>query len=56
MEATMNRYVIPRSLEDFTESEFYDWLNEGLKEAHEGRLLDFDTVFDELDERFSAYE
>lgn len=56
MEAALHYYAVPRPLEELTETEFCNWLNEGIEEAREGRYLDFDTVFDELDGRVSAYE
>lgn len=41
-------------LEDMTEEEFRQFILEGVKDIEEGRVLDFDTVFDELEERYKS--
>ncbi len=43
-------------LEELTETEFYNFINEGLEDMYNGRLFDFNTVFDELERRFCADE
>ena len=41
-------------LQDMTEEEFRQFILEGVKDIEEGRLLDFDTVFDELEGRYKS--
>ena len=51
MEATINY-----SQEEVTRMEIRSFVNEGLQDVYQNKLLDFDTVFDELEERYSANE
>lgn len=38
--------------EDMARMEIRSFVNEGLKDLKEGRLLDFDEAFDELESRY----
>lgn len=49
MEAT-----IMQSLDNFTEEDFCKFISEGLRDVHDGNLLDFDATFDELEKRYDA--
>ena len=51
MEAAMNI-----SQESNTVAEIRSFVNEGLQDVYHNRLLDFDSVFDELEERYTANE
>lgn len=46
--------VINYSQEDITRMEIRDFINEGLQDVSNNKLLDFDTTFDELEKRYSA--
>ena len=39
---------------DSAQAELCNFVNEGLQDILNGKLLDFDTTFDELEERFGA--
>ncbi len=47
MEVTINF-----SKEEMAKMEIRSFVNEGLQDMYHGRLLDFDTTFDELEERY----
>lgn len=49
MEATMSY-----SQEEIARMEIRAFVNEGLQDVYQDKLLDFDTTFDELEERYSA--
>lgn len=51
MEAKINY-----SQEDVTRMEIRSFVNEGLQDAYQNRLLDFEASFDELEERYVANE
>lgn len=51
MEATINF-----SQEEIARMEIRDFVNEGLQDVYHNKLLDFDTTFHELEERYSANE
>lgn len=51
MEATVNF-----SQEECTKKEIRSFVNEGLQDVKNDRLLDFDSTFDELEERYHANE
>jgi len=51
MEATINY-----SQEEVTRMEIRSFVNEGLQDVYQNKLLDFDETFDELEERYSANE
>lgn len=51
MEATINF-----SQEEIARTEIRDFVNEGLQDVYHNNLLDFDTTFHELEERYSANE
>lgn len=51
METTINY-----SQEEVARMEIRRLVNEGLQDAHDNKLLDFDTAFDELEERYGANE
>lgn len=51
MEAT-----IPFPHEEHTRMEIHKFINEGLQDVRHNRLLDFNTTFDELEERYGANE
>jgi len=51
MEATINY-----SQKEITRKEIRNFVNEGLQDVYQSKLLDFDTTFDELEERYSANE
>ena len=44
----------PRCLDDMTKEEFWEFIEEGLEDYHAGRIMDFDTAFNELEKRYSA--
>ncbi len=46
--------AIDYSQKSVAEKEFISFINEGLKDAYNNSLLDFDTVFDELEERYKV--
>lgn len=37
-----------------TEFDFHDFINEGLKDVKNGKLISFDDAFEELEKRYSA--
>lgn len=39
---------------DFSSTEFAEFINAGLRDVENNNLLDFDTVFDKLRERYNA--
>lgn len=47
MEATINY-----SQEECAKIEIRKFVNEGLQDMYDNKLLDFDTTFDELEERY----
>ena len=49
MEATINY-----SQEEVVRMEIRKFVNEGLQDVHDNKLLDFDATFDELEERYNA--
>lgn len=49
MEATVSY-----SKEDFTRVELRKFIEEGLQDAYDGNVQDFDATFDELEKRYSA--
>ena len=49
MEITVNY-----SQEEIARMEIQAFVNEGLQDVYQNKLLDFDTTFDELEERYSA--
>lgn len=51
MEATINY-----SQEEVARMEIRKFINEGLQNVYDNKLLDFDTTFDELEERYNANE
>ncbi len=51
MEATIHY-----SQEEVTKMEIRSFINEGLQDVYQNKLLDFDATFDELEERYSANE
>ena len=51
METTINY-----SQEEIAKMEIRGFVNEGLQDAYNNKLLDFDTTFDELEERYRANE
>lgn len=51
MEATINY-----SQEEVTRMEIRRFVNEGLQDVYQNKLLDFDATFDELEERYVANE
>lgn len=51
MEATINY-----SQEKVARMEIRRFVNEGLQDVYDNKLLDFDTTFDELEERYNANE
>lgn len=44
------------SQEELTRMEIRNFVNEGLQDMYQNNLLDFDSTFDELEERYSANE
>ena len=50
MEATVNY-----SQEELARMEIRKFVNEGLQDVYHNKLLDFDTTFNELEERYSTY-
>ena len=44
----------PRCLDDMNEDEFLAFLEEGIEDVRQGRVIDFNTAFDELEKRYSA--
>lgn len=42
--------------EETAKSEIRNFVDEGLQDVAQNRLLDFDTVFNELEERYHANE
>lgn len=51
MEATINY-----SREEVARMEIRKFINEGLQNVYGNKLMDFDTTFDELEERYNANE
>lgn len=49
MEITVNY-----SQEEIARMEIQTFVNEGLQDVYQNKLLDFDITFDELEERYSA--
>lgn len=49
METTMNY-----SQKELTKTEIRNFINEGLQDVYNDELLDFDSVFDELEKRYTA--
>ena len=45
---------IDYSSTDFTKIELRSFIKEGLQDVLDNRLLDFDSTFDELEERYSV--
>ena len=48
--------TINYSQEELTRMEIRSFVNEGLKDIYHNRLFNFDSTFDELEERYSANE
>lgn len=48
--------TINYSQEELTRMEIRNFVNEGLLDMYQNNLLDFDSTFDELEERYSANE
>lgn len=48
--------TINYSQEELTRMEIRSFVNEGLQDVYQNKLLDFDSTFDELEERYSANE
>ena len=48
--------TINYSPEELTRMEIRSFVDEGLQDVYNNRLLDFDSTFDELEERYSANE
>lgn len=48
--------TINYSPEELTRMEIRSFVGEGLQDVYNNRLLDFDSTFDELEERYSANE
>ena len=46
----------PRCLDDMTKEEFWELIEERLEDIRQGRVIDFDTAFDELEKRYSSNE
>lgn len=44
----------PRCLDDMNDDEFFAFLEEGIEDIRQGRVIDFETAFDELEKRYSA--
>ena len=44
----------PRCLDDMAEDEFLAFLEEGTEDIRQGRVIDFNIAFDELEKRYSA--
>lgn len=51
MEATINY-----SQEEITRLEIRSFVQEGLQDVYNNKLLDFDAIFDELEERYGVNE
>ncbi len=49
MEVTVNYYT-----KEIAKTEIRNFVEEGLQDVYHERLLDFDTTFDELEQRYSA--
>lgn len=49
MEATINY-----SRDDVTRMEIRNFVNEGLQDVYNNKLLDFDETFDKLEERYNT--
>lgn len=47
----MDQITIP-CIDEMTPDEFNQFLEKGLEDLRNGNVLDFDTVFDELEKRF----
>ena len=48
--------IVNYSQEEVTRMEIRGFVNEGLQDMYNNKLLDFDSTFDELEERYSANE
>lgn len=48
--------VIDCSQEEITRAEIRKFINEGLQDIYDNKLHDFDSTFDELEERYGANE
>ena len=48
--------IISYSQEEDTRMEIRGFVNEGLQDMYNNNLLDFDSTFDELEERYRANE
>lgn len=48
--------AIHYSQKELVKMEIRDFLNEGLQDIRTNKLLDFDTTFDELEERYHVNE
>lgn len=49
-------YCKKYSPEEIAKTEIRSFVNDGLQDVSNNRLLDFDTVFDELEERYGVDE
>lgn len=45
--------TINYSQEELTRMEIRSFVNEGLQDVYQNKLLDFDSTFDELEERYT---
>lgn len=48
--------IVSKDWKETAESDFHNFINEGLQDVRNGRLIAADEVFDELEKRYSAYE
>lgn len=48
--------ILNYSQEDTAKMEIREFVNDGLEDMYHNRLVDFDRVFDELEERYQANE
>lgn len=48
--------LINYSQEEIVQMEIRNFVNEGLQDVYHNKLLDFDSTFDELEERYGANE
>ena len=48
--------IISYSPEEIARMEIRSFVNEGLQDVYNNKLLDFDTTFDELEERYGVNE
>lgn len=46
--------IISNVQKEMAEVNFHDFINEGLRDAKNGKLIEFDDAFEELEKRYSA--